>query len=72
MKLLKIDTIKHASVLIHVYISNIPHVCWSEASVMLRCRGTGTNRQRAISSGPLPVIGVIFHDIVGFHTIVKH
>lgn len=47
-------------------------MCWGEAGVMLRCCDTGTNCQSAICAGPLPVIRVILHYIVGFHAVVKH
>lgn len=51
---------------------NIPQVHRSEAGVMLRRRGSGADRQGAISAGALPVVRVILHNVVGFHAVVKH
>lgn len=39
---------------------------------MLRRRGSGADRQGAISAGALPVVRVILHNVVGFHAVVKH
>lgn len=56
----------------YFFQSIIPHVCRSEACVMLRCRGRGTDSQSAVCARPLPVVRIVLHNVVGFHAVVKH
>lgn len=39
---------------------------------MLGCCSSGADGQSAICRCSLPVVGVVLHDVVGFHAVVKH